>query len=119
MRCDELRDAGKIAEARYTETRLRQSVRRIVGEHETENMMLTRSEIELLNTFARELARLSFEGKGKVARGENGVVRLMLMRRGRNGARSVYRMSRKVNSPDFDTASMTITQAVESAHERS
>jgi hypothetical protein len=80
--------------------------------------MLTPSEIELLNTFARELARLSFEGKGKVARGENGVVRLMLMRRGRNGAGSVYRMSKKVNSPDFDTASTTITQAVESAHER-
>jgi len=75
--------------------------------------MLTPTDIDTLNTLARDLAQRSFGGAGSVGRNTHGIVRLTIVKHER-GADGLYWV-RETLSPRFDVASREIAKAIESA----
>jgi hypothetical protein len=75
--------------------------------------MLTPSDIDALDTFARSLARRSFGGKGSVERQGNGIVRLTLVKHD-SGRGNLYRQ-RDMTAATFEDASKEIALEMDSA----
>jgi hypothetical protein len=78
-----------------------------------ESEMLTPTDIDTLNSLARDLAQRRFGGAGSVGRNTDGIVRLTIMKLDR-GAGGLYRV-RETLSPTFEAASREVAKSIESA----